>query len=103
MLPDYVNEPSAGYLQIATDSVVNFGTAWEAANPGSLLAARRYVFLLQAENALIRWRDDGTNPTSSVGMPLNQNAQFLYTGYNPENLRFIGAAGILNVLGWRVR
>ena len=28
----------------------------------------------------VNWRDDGTNPTASVGMPLAVNVGFPYTG-----------------------
>lgn len=105
MTPDFVNEQSAGYLQVNTDAIVNFQAAWEAANPTSLLAAGQYMFLFQCENTMIRWRDDGVNPTTLIGMPLGVNSQLIYTGRIPQNLRFIGSAagGTLNVCGWKVR
>jgi hypothetical protein len=36
----------------------------------------------------VRFRDDGTNPTASVGMPIAAGGSWIYTG-NPANLRFI--------------
>jgi len=36
----------------------------------------------------IRWRDDGTNPTASVGMPVAANAYFNYDG-DLNRIKFI--------------
>lgn len=36
----------------------------------------------------IRWRDDGTNPTASVGMPIAAGAYFSYDG-NLKSIKFI--------------
>lgn len=36
--------------------------------------------LIQAESQSVRWRDDGTNPTASVGMIITENSILLYTG-----------------------
>lgn len=46
----------------------------------------------------IRWRDDGTNPTASVGMPIAAGAYFSYDG-NLQNIKFIEqtASAELNV------
>lgn len=57
--------------------------------------------LIQAETAAVRYRDDGTAPTSTVGMwlaPTSATAYIAlwYTG-KLEKLRFISATGILNV------
>lgn len=38
------------------------------------------VALIQAETKDIRWRDDGTNPTSSVGMVLAAGTSVFFTG-----------------------
>lgn len=38
------------------------------------------VALIQAESQSIRWRDDGTDPTASVGMPLAVGETLFYTG-----------------------
>lgn len=38
------------------------------------------VALIQAETKDIRWRDDGTNPTSSVGMILPAGTSVFFTG-----------------------
>lgn len=36
--------------------------------------------LISAESQGIRWRDDGTNPTSSVGMPIAAGESIFFTG-----------------------
>lgn len=36
--------------------------------------------LIVCETQTVRWRDDGTNPTASVGMPLLPNQAFPYMG-----------------------
>lgn len=36
--------------------------------------------LIVCETQTVRWRDDGTNPTASVGMPLIANQAFPYMG-----------------------
>jgi hypothetical protein len=46
----------------------------------------------------VRWRDDGTAPTASVGMPLPVGAEMLYSG-KLEALKFIeqSASAVLNI------
>lgn len=46
------------------------------------------VVLMQAESQNIRWRDDGTAPTASVGMVLAAGESFLFEG-NINNLKVI--------------
>ena len=36
--------------------------------------------LVQTTDQNVRWRDDGTNPTASVGVQLEAGKDFLYTG-----------------------
>ena len=38
------------------------------------------VAMIQAEAQAVRWRDDGTNPTASVGMNLAAGQTMWYTG-----------------------
>lgn len=45
---------------------------------------------LQAEAQDIRWRDDGTNPTATVGMVLKVGETMIYMG-NFDALKFIEA------------
>ena len=50
------------------------------------------------ESYAVRWRDDGTAPTGSVGMPLAIGTTLSYDG-NLKNIRFIeqAASAKLNV------
>jgi hypothetical protein len=51
-----------------------------------------------AETVGVRWRDDGTDPTASVGMPLAAGVPFAYDG-DLTRIRFIqqSASAVLNV------
>lgn len=49
---------------------------------------RAMCALVQAESQNVRWRDDGTNPTASVGSRLLAGADMWYEG-NLNALRFI--------------
>jgi len=44
--------------------------------------------LIVAEGQAVRWRDDGTAPTASVGMPLSIGVPFQYDG-DLTKIRFI--------------
>ena len=47
--------------------------------------------LIQPETQAVRWRDDGTAPTSSEGMPLAAGETLPYTG-NLSAIKFIESA-----------
>jgi hypothetical protein len=51
-----------------------------------------------AETQAVRWRDDGTDPTASVGMPLATGVSLSYDG-DLKAVRFIqqSASAIINV------
>ena len=36
--------------------------------------------IFTAETQAVRWRDDGTNPSATVGMPVAVNVPTVYTG-----------------------
>ena len=36
--------------------------------------------LIRVEDQAVRWRDDGTDPTASIGMPLAADDERLYSG-----------------------
>lgn len=51
------------------------------------------MMLISVETNGVRFRDDGTNPTTAIGMPLSVGTQnFIYTGY-PGGVAFIAQAG----------
>lgn len=59
--------------------------------------------IIQAEASLLRYTDDGTNPTTTRGMQLFPGGSFTYNG-DLTKLKFIDSAtgGILNVLYYAV-
>ena len=59
-----------GYQQI---------TSLAAATALTVPAGSAYA-VITAETQAVRWRDDGTNPTATVGMPLAAGASFNYYG-----------------------
>lgn len=56
------------------------------------------MVLIQAETAGARWRDDGTMPTATIGMPLSAGQEFQYTVVDFSKIFFIRTAvgAILN-------
>jgi hypothetical protein len=72
------NRDPAGYQQLTSLATATALTVPAGAD----------VAIIQAEAQAVRWRDDGTDPTSSVGMRLAAGSDFLYTG-RLSALRFI--------------
>lgn len=56
--------------------------------------------LCTPETQAVRWRDDGTNPTASVGQPLPVGAELRYDGAGLAVVKFIEqvASAKLNVV-----
>lgn len=50
------------------------------------------IALIQPETQSVRWRDDGTNPTTSVGMVIAAGETLAYTGN-------LGAFKVIEVTG----
>lgn len=71
---------SLGYQQITSLSTAQ----------GLTVPANAAYATIQAETQAVRWRDDGTNPTSSVGMTIPAGGELLYEG-QLARLRFIEA------------
>jgi hypothetical protein len=65
---------------------------------GLTVAAGATHALIQTESQNVRWRDDGTSPTASVGVQLEAGKDFWYTG-DLAALKFIqeSATAKLNV------
>ena len=81
-------EPN-GYVQITVlTTSVGLGTV-----PGLTK-----LVLIQCESDNVRWRDDGTDPTTTVGMILEAGQTLIYNG-NPNEIEFIEVTvgAILNV------
>jgi hypothetical protein len=50
-----------------------------------------YTIIQNSGTVAVRWRDDGTAPTATVGMILNAGGELDYAG-DPANLQFIQSA-----------
>lgn len=74
-----------GYQQITSLSAATALTV-----PAPTNAVPATLALIQAEVQNVRWRDDGTNPTASVGMLLVVGDILPYTG-DLSKLKFIEA------------
>jgi len=86
VVPAYGGVP-LGYQQIAMS-----GAAVALTAP----SGTQYAVIIPSTAAT--WRDDGTNPTSTVGMPIQANAALVYYGNaGLTALRVFGATGTLNV------
>lgn len=77
-----------GYQQITDVSSV------QALTP----PANACLALIHVEGAAVRWRDDGVNPSATVGMRTLSNGELRYDG-NLSTIRFIqeGSGAKLNV------
>lgn len=93
MSSNYVRLQSLGYGQDTTISAAS-------ALPALPSSAQGTMALIQAGTADLRWRDDGTDPTTSAGMILASGESFLYTG-NPGAVKVISATGEVNVTYYR--
>ena len=56
------------------------------------LACKPAMALITPEGQAVRWRDDGANPTASVGMPLAAGVTLQYDG-DLTQIRFIEQLG----------
>jgi hypothetical protein len=85
-----------GYQQI-TNLSASVGLTIPTTAPDGLNAKPVFALII-AEGAPVRWRDDGTAPTASVGMPLPVGVPLQYDG-DLTRIRFIqqSASGILNI------
>ena len=82
-----------GYVQLSS---LSSATGLGAIPAGAIMC------LIACENANVRWRDDGTNPTSSVGMLFSAGQEFQYSG-NLAAIKFIAVSGspVLDVTFYR--
>lgn len=84
-----------GYQQITPNTATGL-TVPANAPDGSKQQATFAIITPEGQN--VRWRDDGTAPTASVGMPIYVGTSLLYDG-NLTNIKFINmvAGGKINV------
>ena len=84
-----------GYQQLTVDSAKNLTVP--LVSPEGLNAKPTFAIIV-AEGAAVRWRDDNTAPTASVGMPLAIGVPLQYDG-DLNKIKFIQQAGtgIINI------
>lgn len=75
-----------GYQQI-TDLSSAIGLTVPARTPEGLSAKANFALII-AETQNVRWRDDGVDPTASVGMLLVAGTPFQYDG-DLSKIKFI--------------
>lgn len=63
-------------------------TSLSSATALTVPAGTRYA-ICTPETQAVRWRDDGTDPTASVGYPLAVGAELLYDASSLVALKFI--------------
>jgi len=85
-----------GYQQITSLSAAA-GLTVPVVTPEGLNSKAVFALII-AEGAPVRWRDDGTAPTSTVGMPLAVGVPLQYDG-DLTKIRFIeqSASAKLNI------
>jgi hypothetical protein len=100
MFPGYRAEKPLGYGQFAAASI-DASTLLSTITVGGVVGIPEGTCMVRivAEAQAIRWRDDGTPPTTTVGQPLAVGAELIYYGRGLKNFRVIGQAAnaVLNV------
>jgi hypothetical protein len=86
-----------GYQQITGLSVAKSLTV-PTRDPSTGLTVKANFALITPDTNGVRWRDDGTAPTSSVGMPLAAGVTLQYDG-DLSKIQFIEstASAVLNI------
>jgi hypothetical protein len=100
----FIAEKSLGYAQSgAVDTATLVSSLTFQGQPAAGIPPGTSLLLIQAQTQAVRWRDDGTAPTTTVGYPLAAGVDFRYTGANSGALQFISqtAGAILNVVAYR--
>ena len=85
-----------GYCQLSVSTAVKLSTCSSGVPAGSVVA---YII---PETAAVRYREDGTNPTTTVGVPVAVGQQLIYSG-NLNVVTFVAQSGTstLNVAFYR--
>ncbi len=72
---DGENSYFAGYTPVGYQQITSLASATPLTVPVNAVFAN-----IQVEAQNVRWRDDGSSPTTSVGMQLTIGSYFWYTG-----------------------
>lgn len=99
VLPPLVVKADVGlrYAPLGYQQITSMGTAQSLTVPAGATSA-----IITAEAQAVRYRDDGTAPTATVGMPVAVAVQLQYTGAL-ANIQFIEqtSGAKLNILYYR--
>lgn len=79
-----------GYVQIVNATIAS--TAAGFTLPTIPAGATIGLSVIQSNGGDVRWRDDGTAPTTALGMILPDGGQIEYVG-DPKAIQFIQLAG----------
>ena len=84
-----------GYQQLDSLSSAT-GLLVPSRDPTSGMTTKANFALIVAEAQDVRWRDDGTDPTATIGMLLKTGVIFQYDG-DLSKIKFIETAGSAKV------
>lgn len=84
-----------GYQQIV-GAAASTALTVPSVDPSTGMAAMPTMAMIIVEGQPVRYRDDGTAPTASVGMPIAVNNVFFYDG-DLKRIRFIQTAATATI------
>lgn len=103
MQAGFVAGKALGHAQsAAVDASTLISSLTFGSNAGAGIPVGTTDLLIQPQAQAIRWRDDGTAPTATVGYPLAVGAELRYNGQNLAALRVISqaAGAVVNVAAY---
>ena len=103
MQQGYMAENPLGYAQSgAVDSSTLISSLTFGSAAGAGIPAGTALLLITPQTQAIRWRDDGTAPSATVGYPLAVGAELRYTGNGLAALRVISqtAGAVVNCVAY---
>ena len=91
--PNSVYATPLGYCQFTAQSSAQLLSAVTPTSTTTCTPPARATWAqITVETAGVRWRDDGTAPTASIGMPIAAGGVFTYNG-NMGAIQFIAQSG----------
>lgn len=99
----YYQRKAQGYQQLtvagtAVGLTMPTGAIDTGPNSATVVTKKNVSFVfIRCSTANVRWRDDGTDPDASTGVPLNAGETLEYDG-NPARIKFIRTGGTSAVL-----
>jgi hypothetical protein len=85
----YVGVGIYPFLALGYCQLTSLSTAVGLASCSGGIPTSSDIVQVCAETQAIRYRDDGTNPTATVGMPVASGTCFQYSGSSLSALKFI--------------